>query len=79
MKPKPNGVAKLLLLLLKSLLPGSMSVHEKLLEKVVGSLGWYAAAIPFGQSFIMSLYACQSETAPRFGNNLEQILLSRVA
>ena len=40
---------------------------------------WYAAAIPLGQSFIMSLYACQYEAAPRFGYNLEQILLSQLA
>ena len=78
-KPKQKGIAKLLLLLLKSLPPGSQSVHEKLLEKIVGSLAWYAAAIPLGQSFIMSLYACQYETAPRFGHNLEQIPLSHVA
>jgi len=76
-RPNPKGVAKLFILLMKSVPMGSKSVHEKLLERLIGVIVWYAVAIPCGVSFVLSLYDCQN--GKRFGINNDQVPLSKLA
>ena len=56
-QPKERGMAKLLLALFQEIPVGAQTTSEKDLEKVAGTLTWYAAGIPAGAKFVSSLHA----------------------
>jgi hypothetical protein len=58
-KPKEKCMAKMLYCLFVRIPLGAVTVDEKEMEIVTGVLGWYAAGLPAGKSYLTSLYSCQ--------------------
>ena len=73
--PMQRGINKMLAYLFLKVPPGSHVVSSIELEKLVGLLSWYAAAIPAGRSFLGSLFACKS----RLGKVHHRITLTELA
>ena len=64
-QPKQLGLDKLMYRLFVLIPVGARTVLRNDLEKLTGTLSWYAAGIPYGKSFISSLFACQRAVGHR--------------
>jgi hypothetical protein len=67
MTPKAKGLAKLLICLFDDIPPVTRSTTRAKMDKLVGLLTWYALGIPFGRSYLSSLYACQNKRSEETG------------
>jgi hypothetical protein len=67
MTPKKKGLAKLLILLFEIIPPGKRVITQSELDKITGTLTWYALGIPSGKSYLSSLFACNTKRSSTTG------------
>ena len=60
-QPKKKGMAKLMVLLFDTIPFGAITISSETMNKLTGTLNWYAAGIPAGKAFTASLFACKAQ------------------